>query len=74
VKVDATGEEERVGAGVVNLAPVVTLDSLHRNSKLCGGVGDESGKCAESVRFEMQRKSPQVMSAVIKNKQIIFIT
>jgi hypothetical protein len=72
--VDAAGDEERSGAGVVKLAPVVTLDSLHRSSKLCGGVGDESGKCAESVRFETQRKSPQVMSAVIKNNQIIFIT
>jgi hypothetical protein len=68
VKVDAAGEEERSGAGVV------TLDSLHRSSKLCGGVGDESDKCAESVRFETQRKSPQLMSAVIKNYQIIFIT
>jgi hypothetical protein len=29
---------------------------------LCGGIGDEPGKCAESVRFETQRKSPQVMS------------
>jgi hypothetical protein len=55
--VDAAGEEERSGAGVVKLAPVVTLDSLHRSRKLCGGVGDESGKCAESVRFETQRKS-----------------
>jgi hypothetical protein len=74
VKVDAAGEEECVDAGVVKLAPVVTMDSLHRSSKLCGGVGDESGKCAESVRFETRRKSPQVMSAVIKNNQIIFIT
>jgi hypothetical protein len=72
--VDAAGEEECSGAGVVKLAPVVTLDSLHRRSELCGGIGDEPGKCAESVRFETQRKSPQVMSAVIKNNQIIFIT
>jgi hypothetical protein len=72
--VDAAGDEERLGAGVVKLASVVTLDNLHRSSKLCGGVCDEYGKCAESVRFETQRKSPQVMSAVIKNNQIIFIT
>jgi hypothetical protein len=71
---DAPREEECAGAGVVKLVPVVTLDSLHRSSKLCLGVGDEPGKCAESVRFETQRKSPQVMSAVIKNNQIIFIT
>jgi hypothetical protein len=71
---DAPREEERAGAGVIKLAPVVTLDGLHRCSKLCGGVGDEPGKCIESVRFETQRKSPQVMSAVIKNNQIIFIT
>jgi hypothetical protein len=61
--VDAAGEEECAGAGVVKLVPVVTLDILHRSSKLCGGVGDEPDKCAESVRFETQRKSPQVMSS-----------
>jgi hypothetical protein len=72
--VDAAGDEECSGAGVVKLASVVTLDSLHRHSKLCGGVGDEPDKCAESVRFETQRKSSQVMSAVIKNNQIVFIT
>jgi hypothetical protein len=72
--VDAVGEEEHLGAGVVKLASVVALDNLHRSNKLCGGVGDESDKCAESVRFETQRKSPQVMSAVIKNNQIVFIT
>jgi hypothetical protein len=72
--VDAAGDEERSGAGVVKLTPVVTLDSLHRRGKLCGVVGDEPSKCAESVRFETQRKSPQVMSAAIKNNQIIFIT
>jgi hypothetical protein len=72
--VDVAGEEECAGAGVVKLTPVVTLDNLHRSSKLCGGGGDESGKYAENVRFETQRKSPQVMSVVIKNNQIIFIT
>jgi hypothetical protein len=71
---DAPREKECAGAGVVKLMPAVTLDGLHRSSKLCGGVGDEPDKCAESVRFETQRKSPQVMSAVIKNNQIIFIT
>jgi hypothetical protein len=71
--VDAAREEERSGTGVVKLASVVALDNIHRSSKLCGGVDDESGKCAESARFETQRKSPQVMSAVIKNNQIIFI-
>jgi len=73
-EMNAAGEEECPGAGVVKLASVVTLDSFHRCGELCGGGGDEPGKSAESVRFEAQRKSPQVMSAVIKNNQIIFIT
>jgi len=60
---DALGEEEVTGARFVKLFPVVALDSLDVGAKLGGGVGDEVGKRTVSVRFESQRKSPQVVSA-----------
>jgi hypothetical protein len=72
--VDALSEEELTGARVVKFPPVVALNSLDAGTKLGGGVGDEISKRAESVRFESQRKRPQVMSAIIKNDQVIFIT
>jgi hypothetical protein len=71
---DALGEEEVTSARVVKLFPVIALDSLDACDKLGGGVGDEVSKRAESVRFKSQRKRPQVVSAIIKYNQIIFIT
>jgi hypothetical protein len=71
---DALSEEELPGARVVELAPVVALDSLDACAELGGGVGDKVSERVEGVRFEAQRKSPQIMSAIIKNDQIIFIT
>jgi hypothetical protein len=49
---DALREEEVSGAGIVELAPVVTLDSLDAGVELGRGVGDEGGECAECVRFQ----------------------
>ena len=71
---DALGEEEVTGARVVKLFPVVALNSLDVGAKLGGGVGDEVGKRTVSVRFESQRKSLQVVSAIIKYDQIVFVT
>jgi len=73
-KMDALREEEVAGTRVVKLFPVVTLDSLDMGTELGGGMGDEVSERAESVRFKMQRKCPQVVSAIIKNDQIIFVT
>ena len=49
---DALGEEEVSGAGVVKLFPVVALYGFDAGAKLSGGVGDELSKRAESVRFK----------------------
>ena len=65
-KLDALHEEEIAGARVVKLLPVIALDSLDLGAKLGGRVGDEVGERAESVRFKTQRKSPQIMSTIIK--------
>ena len=71
---DALGEEEVTGARVVKLFPIVALDGLDVGAKLGEGVDDEVGTRTESVRFESQRKSPQVVSAIIKYDQIVFVT
>ena len=73
-KMNALGEKEGTGTGVIELFPVVTLNRLDAGAKLSGGVGDEVGEHAESVRLKAERKSPQVVSAIIKNDQIIFIS
>ena len=71
---DALSEEKLTGARVVKLFPVVALNSLDPGAKLGGGVSDEVSKRAESVRFKPQRKRPQIMSAIIKYDQVVFIT
>ena len=71
---DALAEKEGTSAGVIKLAPVVALDGLHRGAELSRRVGNEVCERAESVRFNTKRKSPQIMRAIIKNDQIIFIT
>ena len=43
-------------------------------TELSRGIGDEVRERAESVRFNTKRKSPQIMLAIVKNDQIIFIT
>jgi len=47
-KVNALGEEELSGAGVVKLSPIVALDSFDAGAKLSGGLGDEAGPRAPS--------------------------
>jgi len=46
------GEEERAGRGVVELAAVVTLDSLDVGAKLSACKGEKSGQQLKCVRFE----------------------
>jgi hypothetical protein len=72
--VDALAKEEGTSTGVIKLAPVVALDSLHKGAELCRGVGNEGCERAKSARFNTKRKSPQIMCAIIKKDQIIFIT
>jgi len=71
---NALSEEEGLSVGVVELLPVVTLNSLDRGAKLSGGGGEEVRERAVSIRLEAQRKSSQIMSAIIKYDQIIFVT
>ena len=69
---NAPSEEERVGSGVIKLFAIVAVNDFDTSAKLGGGVGEEVGDRAESVKLKSKRKSPQVMSAIIKYDQIIF--
>jgi hypothetical protein len=66
--------EKGASARVIKLAAIVALEGLHRGVDLCRGVGNEGRESVESVRFNTKRKSPQIMCAIIKNDQTIFIT
>jgi hypothetical protein len=73
-KDDPVSEEERAGRGVVKLAAVVALNCLDGGGKLRAHIGEKVREDAKSIRFKAQRKSPGVVSAIIKNDQIIFIS
>jgi hypothetical protein len=50
-----------VGAGVVKLMTIITMNSLDRNAKLGMHIGEEISKGGKSVRLEAKGKSPKVM-------------
>ena len=60
-------EEKRAHAEVVELAAGVALDGLDDDAELSTDMSEvlQSGK---SVRLLAQRKSPQIMRAVIEDK------
>jgi len=64
---DAMSEEKRAHAEVVELAAGVALDGLDDDAELSTDMSEvlQSG---ESVRLLAQRKSPQIMRAVIEDK------
>ena len=66
-QVNTVGEEKGARAGVVELTSVVALDGFHRDAKLCAHIREEVCQCGKGVRFNTQRKSPQVMRTVIEN-------
>jgi len=67
-EMDATSEEKRAHAEVVELAAVVALDGLDDDAELSTDMGEEVLQSGESVRLLAQRKSPQIMRAVIEDK------
>jgi hypothetical protein len=51
-QLDAMSEEERTGGVVVELAPIVTLQSTDRATKLSGYPGEEICEGGECVRLQ----------------------
>ena len=54
-------EEERTRSGVIELPPVVTLDSLNGEAELSGHPSKEVEEGGEVLRFSAQRKSLRVV-------------
>jgi hypothetical protein len=67
LKLNAVGEEEGVRGGIIEFSSVIALDTVDGVTKLHENVGKEVREGGESVRFEVQWKSPGVMSTIIKN-------
>jgi hypothetical protein len=67
-------EEERAGAGVVKLTPIVALDTLDGATKLGGNKGEKVSKSGKHVRLKFKGKHLRKVRAIVKNNEIIFIT
>jgi hypothetical protein len=67
-------EEERSGAEVVKLTPVVTLDTLHSVTELGGNKREKVSKSGKHDRFKVKGTLPRKVRAIVKNNEIIFVT
>jgi hypothetical protein len=67
-------KEELPRGGVVELVPIVALDTLDLAFKLSTNKREELGDSRKGVRFQTQRKSLEIVQKIIKNKKIIFRT
>jgi hypothetical protein len=66
-------EKQRAGGVVIELTPVVTLDSLGK-AELSGHPGKEVQDGGKRLRLGAQRKSPRVMREIINHHEIEFTT
>ena len=57
-EMDSMGLEERAGSEIIELAPVVTLNSLDGGTKLRAYVGEKNRQSRKGVRLETQRECP----------------
>jgi len=67
-------EEERAGGVVIELMPVVTLDSLNGEAELSGHPGEEVEEGGERLRLGAQGKSPRVVREVVNHHEIVLVT
>lgn len=70
-ELDSMGEGPK---GVIELTTLVTQDGLNGVIKLSGNTSEEVETSHKSIRLRMQRKSLEIMRAIIKNHRVIFIT
>jgi hypothetical protein len=66
-------EKEGARGVVIELTPVVALDSLDGDTELSGHPGKEVEKGGKSLGLGTQRKSPRVVREIIDHYQIILI-
>jgi hypothetical protein len=66
-------EEERAGLRIIEFTAVVALDALDSGAKLRADISEKIRKSGKCIGFEAEWKSPNVVGAIIKNNQIIFV-
>jgi hypothetical protein len=73
-KVHAMRKEKLPQGGVVELIPIVALDTLNRAAELSANKRKELGDSQKGVRLQAQKESPRVVQKIIKNDKVIFRT
>jgi hypothetical protein len=63
---DAMGGEERVKCEIVKFLAVVCLQCENGDAMLCGNVSVEAQESGKHFILPMKRKSPNIMSEIIK--------
>jgi hypothetical protein len=66
------GQEEGPGGRVVKLTSVAALYSFDSAAELSSNISKNIRQGDEGVRFLFKQKSPQIMSEIIKNDQVVF--
>ena len=66
-------KKEGPRGGVIELAPVVTLDGLDGEAELSGHPGEEVTERGKSLRLGTQRKSPGIVREIINHDKIVFV-
>jgi hypothetical protein len=68
-----TPREKGAGGVIIELTPVVALDSLDGETELSGHLGKEVEEGGKSLGVDTQRKTPRVVREIIDHHQIILI-
>jgi len=72
-QLDAVGEKEGTGGGVIELTTIVTPDSLDGKTKPSRHPGEEVQKGGEILRLHTQGKSPRIVREIIDHHKIVFV-
>ena len=65
--------EEGANREVVELLPVVGLDSVDGATKLGGDIGVKGGENGYDIGFPPQREGPHIVRKIIQNDEIVNI-
>lgn len=71
---NALCEEVCAGSDVVKLAAVIALDASYVGTELSFGKSEKMSESVEHLGFKAKRECPQVVSVIIKNDEVIFVT
>ena len=72
-QLDTVLKKENPRGGVIELAPIVTLDGLDGEAELSGHPGEEVTERGKGLRLSTQRKSPGIMREIINHDEIVFV-